>query len=237
MYKAWRNQFYVFDIFEEMGQRMRPGDTLLLCDADCLCRRPLDELFRIVRLKGAALYDMGYPRDYPINGTTIEEMEALYAAYVNKPPMSPLRYYGGEFIGLDARAVAAVNREFPGLWQFNLKHPEGVPRFHEEAHAMSLLAALLNLGNDEAGAWVKRMWTGRLFRNIKPRDGHLAVWHLPAEKKFGLRRLSFLLEREGGIVDENRFWEKAGTWCGVPRSGMAKRACDLWIEFWEKWRK
>ena len=35
-YKAWMNQFYVYDIFKEMERRMQLGDTLLVCDADCL---------------------------------------------------------------------------------------------------------------------------------------------------------------------------------------------------------
>ena len=56
-YKAWRNQFYVYDILRYMEERMAETDSLLVCDADCLCRRPLAPLFREVEAEGCALYE------------------------------------------------------------------------------------------------------------------------------------------------------------------------------------
>ena len=38
-YGAWRNQFYLYDILRYMEKRMQADDTLLICDADCLCMR------------------------------------------------------------------------------------------------------------------------------------------------------------------------------------------------------
>mgnify|MGYP000523766209 CR=1 FL=1 len=45
-YGAWRNQFYLYDILRYMEKRMQADDTLLVCDADCLCMRPLEQLFQ-----------------------------------------------------------------------------------------------------------------------------------------------------------------------------------------------
>ena len=100
------NQFYVYDVMMEMERRMAPGDTLLVCDADCLCRHPLDSLFQAVRQTGSALYDMQYPQDYLINGTTLKDMETVYSGCYGRQP-APICYYGGEFIALRADAVAA----------------------------------------------------------------------------------------------------------------------------------
>ena len=91
----------------------------------------------------------------------------------------------------------------------------------------SLLAERLGLRNDTGNRYVKRMWTTSQYCNVAPGDEALSVWHLPAEKKAGLHRLYRLLEREGGMPDEARFWKKAGAWCGVPRAGMGKKAHDL----------
>ena len=44
-YGAWQNQFYLYDILSGMDGRMQADDTLPVCDADCVCRMPLDPLF------------------------------------------------------------------------------------------------------------------------------------------------------------------------------------------------
>ena len=233
-YKAWMNQFYVYDVMERMNRRMQPGDTLLICDADCLCRTPLDELFKTVRLRGSALYEMYYPSDYSINGTTPEEMAAFYTTYYGTPPSSALHYYGGEFIALSAEAAARVCREFPALWKFNFSQPADRPRLHEEAHMLSVMAERLHLRNDVANRYVKRMWTGKSYHNIQPGDELMPVWHVPAEKKFGLYRLYRLLEREKGLRDEKRFWKKAGICCGIPYTTMEKRLQDMTLRIKNK---
>lgn len=228
-YKAWMNQFYLYDILQAMEQRMTADDTLLVCDADCLCRKPLDGLFRSVRAEGSALYDMNYAPDFTINGTTQAQMDEVYAACYGAQPSSPIRYYGGEFITLRGDAVAAINRAFPALRDFNFSRPQGQARLHEEAHFLSVLAERLHLRNSTANNYVKRMWTNRHFNNVVPGDERLAVWHLPAEKKFGLRYLYRLLERDGGIRDEQTFWKKAEIYCGIPHTGLRKRVYDLTV--------
>ena len=117
-YKAWMNQFYVYDVMQAMERRMQPDDTLLICDADCLCLESLDNLFQTVHTHGSALYDMNYPKGYLINGTTLEEMETIYISCYGEKPSRPICYYGGEFIALRADLITGVTREFPLLWLY-----------------------------------------------------------------------------------------------------------------------
>lgn len=233
-YKAWMNQFYVYDIFKEMERRMQPGDTLLVCDADCLCRTPLHSLFQSIRTDGSALYDLGCPQGFSINGTTLAQMEEFYTSCYGERPSSPMAYYGGEFIDLRADAVHGVNREFPVVWQFNFNLPADTARLHEEAHIFSVLAERLHLRYATANRYVKRLWTTPIYNNVSPGDEKLSVWHLPSEKKFGLYRLYRILERDKGILDEQRFWAKAGTYCGIPHIGWGKKACDFILTLKEK---
>lgn len=232
-YKAWMNQ-YVYDIFKEMERRMQPGDTLLVCDADCLCRTPLHSLFQSIRTDGSTLYDLGCPQGFSINGTTLAQMEEFYTSCYGERPSSPMAYYGGEFIGLRADAVHGVNREFPVVWQFNFNLPADTARLHEEAHIFSVLAERLHLRYATANRYVKRLWTTPIYNNVSPGDEKLSVWHLPSEKKFGLYRLYRILERDKGILDEQRFWAKAGTYCGIPHIGWGKKACDFILTLKEK---
>ena len=43
-----------------------------------------------------------------------------------------------------------------------------------------------------------------------------------------------ILERDKGILDEQRFWAKAGTYCGIPHIGWGKKACDFILTLKEK---
>ena len=228
-YEAWQNQFYLYDILGWMGGRMKADDALLVCDADCLCRTPLDGLFDEIRKQGSALYEFITDRSATINGITLPEMEAFYSACYGPPPRSPLAYYGGEFIGLRGDSVCRINEAYAGLWAFNLARADRrEPKLNEEAHVLSVLAERLDLRNAVANRYVKRMWTSPQFNNVRPEDERLAVWHLPYEKKRGLYRLFRLLEKQKGLGDEERFWHRAKELTGVPAVSLRKRLRDRW---------
>lgn len=228
-YGAWQNQFYLYDILRDMGNRMQEDDALLVCDADCLCRTSLASLFAEIRQGGSALYEFITDRSATINGTTLPDMETFYEACYNQSPRLPLAYYGGEFIGLRGDNVRRINEAYPELWAFNLARAGlQAPKLNEEAHVLSMFAERLDLRNAIANRYVKRMWTSPQFNNVRPGDEHLAVWHLPYEKKRGLYRLFRLLEKQKGLGDETRFWEKAKAWTGVPAVSLVKRLRDRW---------
>lgn len=228
-YGAWQNQFYLYDILGWMGGRMKADDALLVCDADCLCRTPLDGLFDEIRKQGSALYEFITDRSATINGITLPEMEAFYSACYGTPPRLPLAYYGGEFIGLRGDSVCRINEAYAGLWAFNLARAGSrEPKLNEEAHVLSVLAERLDLRNAVANRYVKRMWTSPQFNNVRPEDERLAVWHLPYEKKRGLYRLFRLLEKQKGLGDEERFWHRAKKLTGVPAVSLRKRLRDRW---------
>ncbi|MDM8306915.1 hypothetical protein [Phocaeicola salanitronis] len=228
-YGAWQNQFYLYDILGWMGGRMKADDALLVCDADCLCRTPLDGLFDEIRKQGSALYEFITDRSATINGITLPEMEAFYTDCYGTPPRSPLAYYGGEFIGLRGDSVCRINEVYAGLWAFNLARADRrEPKLNEEAHVLSVLAERLDLRNAVANRYVKRMWTSPQFNNVCPEDERLAVWHLPYEKKRGLYRLFRLLEKQKGLGDEERFWHRAKELTGVPAVSLRKRLRDRW---------
>lgn len=230
-HKAWRNQFYLYDIFAYMQTHMAGSDTLLVCDADCICSRPLQPLWQEMdrQGRGAALYEMGYSMTADINGTTCEQMTQLYADCYGTPPQRPITYCGGEFIVLRGDVVARLNEEYDRLWQFNLKRfAEGKPKLNEEALFFSVMAERLGIRNRIANSYVKRMWTLPEYCNVEKGDEQLAVWHMPYEKKRGLYRLYRLLSSHPSALADNEagFWERAGRYCGIPRISTGKRIYD-----------
>ena len=234
-YKAWRNQFYLYDMLRYMEGHMADSDTLLVCDADCLCRHPLAPLFREVEAGGCALYEQATDPSEPLNGINLKQMEELFAECYGQMPSAPLSYYGGEFIALRGDAVAKVNKAYQPLWQYNLQRfREGLPKLNEEALFFSVLAEHLHLRNNIANRYVKRMWTTPRFNNVHPGDEQLAVWHLPYEKKRGLYRLYRRLTHKPDIDDEADFWQKASRYTGIPHVTLSKRLYDRIITLYQK---
>ena len=235
-YPAWQNQFYLYDILQEMGKVMQADDTLLVCDADCLCRWPLERLFDHVRKEGSALYEFVTDRKYVINGITLPQMEDFYLACYGKPCRSRMTYYGGEFVALRGDVVRCINDAYPRLWAFNLERfARNESKLNEEAHLMTILAEHLGIRNAIANQYVKRMWTTPKFNNVCSGDEDYAVWHLPYEKKRGLYRLYRLFMQESGAMrDEALFWKKAQAYVGIPHIGMGKKVMDRIITLWMK---
>ncbi len=234
-YDAWRNQFYLYDIFRYMETRMKAPDILLLCDADCLCRRSLQPMFEEVEKQGSALYELETRPTETINGISLQQMAELYADCYGTPPQNPIYYYGGEFIALRGDTVARVNEAYGPLWEHNLQRfRNGQPKLNEEALFFSVLAEHLHIRNATANRFVKRMWTSPNCNNVTETDARLSVWHLPYEKKRGLYRLFRLLSDKPEISDETGFWNKASRWTGIPHIGIHKRVYDRIVTLWQK---
>lgn len=233
-HSAWQNQFYVYDIMREMERRIRPNDTLLVCDADCICSKPLNDLFEQIRLNGSALYELAKSPYQLINGTTLQQMNEFYRLCYLKEPEQPVYYYGGELIALRGDMVCKVNAAFPALWKFNIGLKENEPRLHEEAHVLSILAEHLHFRNAIGNQYIKRMWTNPHFNNVIKGDEEFAIWHLPYEKKRGLNYMYRYILRCKRIPPETEFWGKASFYCGIPKKSIQKKMMDLWTNISEK---
>lgn len=228
-YGAWRNQFYLYDILRYMEKRMQADDTLLICDADCLCMRPLEQLFNDTRKYGSALYDASDRPDLSVNGITLKEMTDIYNdCYGEKEKAELVHYYGGEFISLRGDVVARINEAYPALWNYNLERfAANQPKLNEEAHFLSVVATRLNIHNNIANQYVKRLWTYPKYNTVEKGDEQLAVWHLPYEKKRGLYLLYKHFVNHPTFDDEEAFRKKASAYTGVPTVTFGKRIRDF----------
>lgn len=226
---AWQNQFYLYDIMAYMGDKMKQDDTLLICDADCLCWKSLSGLFEAARSNGSALYEFITDRNANINGITLPDMEDFYNECFKETVSSPITYYGGEFICLRGDYVRMINDLYPKIWSFNLTRKQSnKPKINEEAQLLSIMVERLGIRNNSANKYVKRMWTSPMFNNICKEDAEFSVWHLPYEKKRGLKFLFNLLKRNGYCIkDEKRFMSVAKTYTGIPNKTLKKRIYDF----------
>ena len=139
-----------------------------------------------------------------------------------------LPYCGGELVGLSGGAAGLVVARAREVWPGILaRHIGSTLPGMEEAHLLSMLYADLELPTGNGARFIKRLWTQPLrFQNTAPGDEELALWHVPAEKRYGLRRLYEALSRCRHDESLGRP-SVLGRYVGVPKNTRVKIVRDV----------
>ena len=187
---AWRNQFYILDIIKYLDSHSAPDEQHLILDSDCVFTAPVQPLADDLSRLGLLALDISLPADEDINGITQRDMKQIFEELGLPVPGEIAHYYGGEFFAATADAIHRLAREVDPLWTLQMERfAEGKLKFNEEAHFLSYLYAKLGYAAPTANAYIARIWTSFKYRNTVPEDVDLMIWHVPAEKKYGLKRL------------------------------------------------
>ncbi|MBO6148398.1 MAG: hypothetical protein J6O55_03575, partial [Lachnospiraceae bacterium] len=183
----FRNQFYVYDIINRLKDIK--GRHLLL-DSDCFFTRDISGIFKRIGEKGAEAYAVPHGDDFPINGITLNGMRRLYREFCGERGLKELEYLGGEFIALTSDSAERVMEEYKKLWEMNYqKYENGQEKLNEEAHFWSFLFYKLGFGEPEGNSFIRRIWTAARLDDLRQKDAELAIMHLPAEKKYGFKKM------------------------------------------------
>lgn len=232
-YNQWRNQFYVLDILEYYanGPKMaQDNSTVLILDSDCIIASPLDKLFDEVAREGIASYvveEIAAKPEWSSNGLNGHQLTALGKELSGRSIHVP--YCGGEIIALSLTSVPDVARKAQEVWMECLERNErGLPKFNEEAQLLSYVYADLGLKAGGANGHIRRIWTQR-YNNSQETDLEIAIWHLPAEKKYGFRDLMARIgERTSWVwsASDDDFRARVAVNMGLPRSNTRKLVRD-----------
>ncbi len=238
---AWRNQFYVFDVTRHLAGRLADDAVGMVLDSDCVWARGPARMAAMTRRHGALTYDLGLPEGGDQNGLSLDEMAALYADLDGSPPEAPPPYIGGELIAATGDALRQLDGRVDALWAEMLRrHAAGQPKFNEEAQALSYLYHALGIAYGTANPYLRRIWTTLLKGDdARGPDLYLTVWHVPGEKRYGLRRLF-----AEAMDVASPFWTLDGeAWrahvaghVGLPKRSLAKLARDLPVALLDKLR-
>ena len=197
----WRNQFYVYDILRYMMSHAE--GRMIVFDSDILFRKDISSLFDMIEQYGAVGYSLGDPDDVVKNGTSNNDMTMLYEVYYGEKPRDTVRYRGGEFIAVTHDTAKRIVGEFDYLWPLNYaQYEKGETKLTEEAHFLSMIYARLGITNILGGQFIRRIWTAAKFDTVQKEDAELAIWHLPAEKKYGFKALYSWLREAPRTKDE-----------------------------------
>lgn len=194
----WRNQFYEFSIFKFISNcpDFSDDDNMVLIDCDCVITKRLEDLFADISLHQSIAYELDYNETVSINGNSRMDMKSIFSELSEKDIDKTPIYYAGEFFGATVKQVKEYSRLFRELWPKLLElNEKGQPRLQEEAHVLSYLYFVTNNENDFANKYIKRLWThSSSYRNIRPKDENLHIWHLPKHKVVGFPKLFKLLK-------------------------------------------
>ncbi len=228
---SWRNQFYILDLIQYLAKTAE-NESYVILDSDCVINKSLDPLYQELTQKGALLYSMSYSEEHSINGLTRVEMKALYEEISGEPLTEIPRYCGGEFFAATSEAIRAMAELSEAIWRECMDRFElGKAKFNEEAHFLSYLYFRLGFEHDTANRFIKRLWTQFSYRNVEPQDYELAIWHVPAEKRYGFKRLYRVIRKRDSwfwkMPAVDRWRARIGVMLGIPAFGTHKKLQDL----------
>lgn len=220
---SFQNQFFEFSILEYIAlHRTNADDLYMIVDSDCIFIKPANRLFNEAAPDGFISFEIDSPVDHKINGLSRLDMQELFAELLGKEVNEIPSYHLGEFLLCSQGNIQRLYADFLKLWPILLERNEkGLRKLNEEAHTLSFLYFKNGWKAAAQNQFMKRIWTNPVFyRNVAPQDLRLTLWHLPAEKTFGIARLYdyliFRLEDYGTNISDRSFLGLVRKATGIP---------------------
>ncbi len=230
--KIWRNQFFVIDVLKYFSTNLKEHDLCLILDSDIIWSgsTKTEELWKDLTHFGSLNMLPISDQNELINGSTMSDLEE--ASKLFGILHSPQQYAGGEFIALRGDKLKLVYKSSETLWEKYISYAStGKVKFMEEAHFLSIIYASLKFPFGNGDKYVKRIWTQVFhYSNRNDSDLNLTLWHLPAEKRFGIRRIAdeyISGKSKDWPVMNSREWIKLTYKLGIVKSFNSKIFLDI----------
>ena len=222
--KSWGNVLYFHDIMDSLAATEAPDLRVAIIDADVLVTRPIQPLFALLDNHDFAGYIVGQtdPAD-TINGLSMRDMDSI-ARQLGGTGGALALHYGGELFLTSLDAWVRHHALFAQMLH-DAMTGTGLSRgIITEEHIFTIAFAVLRGRIANANHLIKRIWTSPRYSSVAPGDERLLIWHLPAEKRYGLRDMFEMLRRSGfpSSFDVYTFRGMAMKLCGVPNKGLVK---------------
>ncbi|MFM5950180.1 MAG: hypothetical protein ACKOPM_13300 [Novosphingobium sp.] len=219
---AWGNVLYFFDILTALEDE--PDELrFALVDSDVLVTASLNPLWQLLDSHAFAGYLVETGPDEPVNGMTRRAMAAA-ASGLSGRILDPLPHFGGELFATTIGNWKAHRSLFARMLEQAECRSGPAAGVLTEEHMFSIAFALSDQPVADARNVIKRIWTSPRHSTVKPGDETLPLWHLPAEKRYGLADLFAWLADRGfpPTLSPAKFRAVAGPLCGVPRKPPSK---------------
>lgn len=231
--KAWRNQFFVLDVLKDLAASVDDPEGWLVLDSDIVWSgNATTRMWERLRAEGISTFTVGYDRAKVVNGLSTASLGEMGSRY-GIPQLTEVAYSGGEFIGGRGDGLRRLSKGAHEIWVLlMLKHRGDSAMQFEEAHLLSLAYSSLGVTPGGMNDFTRRLWTQPFkSRNVCPADRELTLWHVPAEKKYGIRRLYRKLTSsqpgrytDASVADWARLCQRE---LGIPTNSATKICRDV----------
>ena len=220
---SWGNVLYFFDIMGALAD-LPPETRIALVDSDVLVAGVLAPLFDLLNASDYGYYRVDTADDFDVNGLSPREMGAIASQIAGRAASHPIAHFGGEmFLG----TVGAWQRDravFEAVLRDAIAGEGVAAAVRTEEHVYSIAAEVIGAPVSLANGEINRIWTAPDHNTAKRGDENLALWHLPAEKRFGLNDLFHDLGRAGfpTTMQPEQWRALARRRSGLPAKSLSK---------------
>ena len=223
------NVHYFIDILDSLDA-LPEAKRLTLLDCDVLVTQPLDATFAQISQYDFAGYRVDSTFDENINGMNRREMTEVAGAFVAVDAAHCIPHFGGEFFSCSLAAWREGRDLFHTLFENACSGSGPGHAIRTEEHLFSIAFACLSARIGEANGLIRRIWTSPRHSDTRPSDLALPMWHLPAEKRYGIADLYRDLAQAGfdDLPPPEEFRRMAKRRVGIPCKSARKFASDGW---------
>jgi len=231
--KQWRNQFFVIDVLQHLSINVTNEDLVLIMDSDIIWSGDsrTQSFWDELRIEGSLTMLPIDDRLEKINGFNLEDLQEVSKLFGAKSKEN-IQYAGGELIGLRGDKLIQVSKAAEEYWStYSSLLKSSKIKFIEEAHFLSTIYHNLGITFGNADQYIRRIWTQSFhYSNRRIHDYRLVCWHLPAEKRFGIRRTATKLMADTNVVTwpvhKSRKWHQFNSQLGINRNSIFKIILD-----------
>lgn len=186
----WEYAFYKLKILDYMANE-KEYDLFLGVDTDTYFSGSVDLLWDECLFDFPVLYSLSCTIQEKVRETIISDYAHLFGT------RKPVIQYGGEFIAGSKKALKLLSDEVRRVYEEIRRRDFCIsPDSGDEA---ILSMAAYNLKIQDGSAFVRRYWGRRAFYGVDSVWRYIPVWHLPAEKNYGLLKMYDRLVRANSL--------------------------------------
>jgi hypothetical protein len=227
-WKHWQSTFYLLDAMEYLTKEVDESDSVIMLDLDCVIVGPLDNFLNILRSKKVLVYDTGYSEDNKSNNVSRQDLKNLFEEIEEKEMSNVPKYFGGELYAVYGKSTLTSLYELSRQsWDYSKNNWFSRDiKFNTEEHVFNYALWKMGVNEGTANKFIKRMWTSWKYRNINNNDALMPIWHVPAEKSFGMIKLSNAILKEGNLIKQKDLPTYVGKYLTIPKRGVIRLIQD-----------
>jgi len=184
----WEYAFYKLKVLDYMANETR-YDFILGVDTDTYFSGNLESLWEECSFGYPILYQL--PLELKYRKEIIDDYEKLYGK------REPIIQYGGDFLAGSRKALRSLSANIKRVYKDIQSKDFCINQDSGDEAILSMATFCMKVLN--AAPFMRRYWTRRAFYTADPTWNLVPIWHLPAEKNYGLLKMYEKMKRTNSL--------------------------------------